>query len=942
MIQARAPFVALLLSGLLGGAALAANLPVTERNRELAGSFFNKAESCWDKRDLACALENVRKALVTDPDMLLAHVLLGRVLLAGGNAAGAEAAVERSFKLGIDPGELAPTLAEAQLLQGKHRALLTDARLDPARYAAGVQRHLSLIRARAHLEMGASDAGLALLEPLRKAEPESPELALAELPLRLQLGQLPQAMALAELALKREPQSAEARFARALVLQARQDPKAAEAFDQVLAVDPDHLEARLVRLQMHAAQGEWDAVRASLKLVPTAKAADPRVLYFHAQDAAQRGDSKALTTHLRKIAEQIDAQPEALLRYRPQMLLLTGLAHFGLGELDAAKRAFEIYRDSRGGSGEATQLLAQLYLNQKQTDAGIAALEAHLRARPTDAKALGLLGQAKLSAGQPQQAATLMREALAGQDRPEFQAVLAQSLLRMGQSADALKALQAAVRKEPARIEFGLQLAEALLDTGDAKGAQAPLADLARRFPTDARVPMLQGRQRLLLRDLTGAQQAFEAALKLQPGLTAAKIMLARVEVDQGRSDAAVARLTAMLKADESAVDACLELAAIDDARGRLKEALGWLDRAMAKATPRDQRPFAAKVELLMRRGQPVEARAAAKELLARAPDDFDALVLAARAALASGDTAAARPWLMAAAKQLGPDTTSQWLVARLLVNARDYQAASDLLDKALQSQPGSIALQSLKVETDLRLGRLDAAEQRARQVAKDRPNDPQAQSLLGQVGVVKGDATLALDALRKAHATAPTSETLLRLYAAQLNPTRDPGPQLAMLEQWLAKRPDDAVVRNALAESLVMFQRLPQARDHYERLLKQTGSNAVRNNLAEVLLRLKDPRALALANEAVAREPNNPNVLDTAGWAHAEAGQLDRALALLRDARLRQPGAANIRYHLAAVLARKGKRDEALAELRAALASPEGLADRAAAEALLGTLQTR
>ena len=62
-----------------------------------------------------------------------------------------------------------------------------------------------------------------------------------------------------------------------------------------------------------------------------------------------------------------------------------------------------------------------------------------------------------------------MREALASQDRPEFQAVLAQSLLRMGQSADALKALQAAVRKEPARIEFGLQLAEALLDTGDAR-----------------------------------------------------------------------------------------------------------------------------------------------------------------------------------------------------------------------------------------------------------------------------------------------------------------------------------------------------------------------------------------------------------------------------------------------------------------------------------------
>jgi tetratricopeptide (TPR) repeat protein len=162
LTQARTPFVALLLSGLLAGAALAANPPATpitavtatERKRELADSFFGKAEACWDKRDLACALENVRKALITDPDMLLAQVLLGRVLLAGGNAAGAEAAVERAFKLGIDPGELAPTLAEAQLLQGKHRALLTDARLDPARYAAGVQRHLSLIRARAGVQPG--------------------------------------------------------------------------------------------------------------------------------------------------------------------------------------------------------------------------------------------------------------------------------------------------------------------------------------------------------------------------------------------------------------------------------------------------------------------------------------------------------------------------------------------------------------------------------------------------------------------------------------------------------------------------------------------------------------------------------------------------------------------------------------------------------------------
>ena len=140
------------------------------------------------------------------------------------------------------------------------------------------------------------------------------------------------------------------------------------------------------------------------------------MLYFHAQDAAQRGDSKALTTHLRKIAEQIDAQPEALLRYRPQMLLLTGLAHFGSASWTPPSAPSRSTRQPwRLGRGHATWP-SSTSSRSKRTPA-FAALEgicapAHRRQGPR------LLGQAKLSAGQPQQAATLMREALAGQGPP--------------------------------------------------------------------------------------------------------------------------------------------------------------------------------------------------------------------------------------------------------------------------------------------------------------------------------------------------------------------------------------------------------------------------------------------------------------------------------------------------------------------------------------------
>jgi hypothetical protein len=62
------------------------------------------------------------------------------------------------------------------------------------------------------------------------------------------------------------------------------------------------------------------------------------------------------------------------------------------------------------------------------------------------------------------------------------------------------------------------------------------------------------------------------------------------------------------------------------------------------------------------------------------------------------------------------------------------------------------------------------------------------------------------------------------------------------------------------------------------------------------------------------------------------------------QDPALPGPGAQRpwSEFSSASAAARSAKRDEALVELRAALASPEGFADRAAAEALLNSLQGR
>jgi Flp pilus assembly protein TadD len=133
----------------------------------------------------------------------------------------------------------------------------------------------------------------------------------------------------------------------------------------------------------------------------------------------------------------------------------------------------------------------------------------------------------------------------------------------------------------------------------------------------------------------------------------------------------------------------------------------------------------------------------------------------------------------------------------------------------------------------------------------------------------------------------------------------------------------------------------LAAARAAYEALLELAPDDAeAMNNLANVLILVKDPQALRVAERALTLKPAAPHILGTAGWAAFKAGQMDRALQLLRDARLRDPGNAETRYFLGSVLAGTGRNAEARQELQAALSSGRAFASAKDAERLLNTLK--
>jgi predicted Zn-dependent protease len=324
------------------------------------------------------------------------------------------------------------------------------------------------------------------------------------------------------------------------------------------------------------------------------------------------------------------------------------------------------------------------------------------------------------------------------------------------------------------------------------------------------------------------------------------------------------------------------------------------------------------------------------RELGLKTPDELAVQLAIARAALAAGEASEARRALVHAGRLAGLQPQALATVARLQAAAGDAAGAGYTLGKALKIQPDQPELQALMAEAELAQAAPERAEARARALVQQRPDDARGHGLLGQIAQARGQWPQALAHWQRAHQLAPGSQSLLQLHAARAQVV---GLAAAMdgLTQWLKSHPDDLLVRNALAEAQVAQRQWAAARSTYTALLAQVpGAQGVRNNLAQVLLQLGDPGAQALAEQALAADPGNGELIDTAGWAAFKSGQTDVALGRLRDARVRLPASPAVRYHLAAVLAQSGRADDARSELMAALSTTRPFDERAAAEALL------
>ena len=915
-------------------------LCATPQTNTQAARYYEDALTRYEKKDVAGAIIQLKNALQVDRNMLPVHVLLGKALMARGDVVAAEAAFVEALRLGVNRAEVVLPLGEAMIEQGKQQQLVEDPRFDPSDLPVPVQARLLLLRAGALSDLGKPGEAMKAINNARALQPLLADAWLAEVPLRIRARQFEEAIVAADKAMALAPESPDVQYQRGSIAhtQGRRD-FALAAYDKALKSRPEHVEALVSRSGLLLDLGRVSDATRDIEALRVASPADPRGAYLRALLAERAGDAAAAKAALGEVIGLLDPVPVEFLRYRTQLLILGGLSHYGLGNNEKAKQYLEAVLRQGAGSPVA-KVLAQIYLSEKRYDKAGEVLDGYLRGAPNDGQALALLASAQMAQGRYARATQLLQRGLQAGDSPQLRTALGLSLIGSGAVADAVTELEAAYRKDPTQTEAAAALAVIYLQRGQAAKAVTVVESLAKRNPGQPGIQNLLGMAKSQAGELAGARTAFERAEKLDDKFVAPQLNLARLDIAAKAYDAAAARLNKLLKANDKQVEPLIELAVIAERRGQMADATRLLEKADDVSGPSDPRAALALVDYHLRGNRPEAALAATKRLGAKAPDDVTALVITARAELATKNASRAKAALARASQSVGFDAPRQVQIALLQLAAGDAPGAAYGLDKALSAQPEFLPAAALMVDVNLQLNEVSKAEQIAKQIAARHPKLALGSSLQGDVAAAKGQWPIAAEFYRKAHQIEPSTGSVLRLFRA-LNSNNATPAALRLVEDWSRIHPQDVAVRKTLADAQARAGHFAAARAGYEAVLKTNPQDAeAANNLVNVLILTKDSTALAVAEAALLLNPDLPQLLGSTGWAAFHAGNSDRALQLLRNARLRDPSNCDTRYFLAAVLAKNGRSVEARSELEASLQACRTFASAADAESLLRTLK--
>lgn len=439
---------------------------------------------------------------------------------------------------------------------------------------------------------------------------------------------------------------------------------------------------------------------------------DPETNLLFAKVMVELGDGLGAETALRKLEGQE--------QYRERALPLLGKALLLNGRND-----------------EALELVA----SSKGDDPQLHAIEA-----------MALLGLERTA-----QADTVLSDALkSSPDDPELNWIQGNRRLELGDLDAATRHAGLALKQAPNSMEALLLSGRISLAKADGASALATFSKLREIRQDNVVAEYLRGVTLNDLGDHRAAQKSFEAVLSASPTHPWATYHLAKMDFDNGKSDAAYERLL-NTKADISEVPAALRLAGILDVRrGNHEQAIDKLNRYLSRS-PGDAESVMTLSSALSAAGSHAQAWQAIAPVADMVTAPVEVLEQAAKLAVRAGQENAATYSRRAVALKKDPATNAVFEAEQAII-AQDWSRTAKIYDRLLdRPHPQKVMLLNNAAMAQLNLSRGDQAVKLAEEALTLAPDDPMVKDTLGWILLqTRTDKGRALQLIREAAEAAP------------------------------------------------------------------------------------------------------------------------------------------------------------------------------------------
>jgi putative PEP-CTERM system TPR-repeat lipoprotein len=919
-VQTRSNNAALLLTLLLSVGISACS------RTETSASLLADAKQYQQKGDTKAALIQLKNAVAKAPEDGEARLLLATLYSDVGDAVSAEKETRKAMSLGIAPERTMPLLAKSLVATAQFQKVLDEI---PAA-AASKSAPLSTMRGNAYLALKDPVQARAAYEQALALQGDAGGALIGLAMLSLAKDDTAAAERYSADSLVKDPKNPEVWMVNAMLLRRAGKPhEALAAYEQATRLKPSHRSAYIEKAYIEITEDKFDAAAADLKTARKITPSNMMITYVQALlDFRQGKDQVALDAITKLLGQAPDHLPS---------VLLAGQLEMKTGATQQAAQHLKKYVEAFPQDVAARKLLAQAMLKGAQPADAVALLAPLMKESTLDPQLLALAGQSYMQTREFGKASEYFEKASAlAPKSAELATSLALSKLGQGNESAAVSELERATALDPASSRAGITLVRTEMSLKHYDKALAAAQALEKQRPQDPQVHNLKGAAYLAKGDVANARASFDKALAVQPAYFPAVANLARLDMQDHKSDAAKKRFETLLEKDKKNVQAMLALAEIAAGEGHLDQAGPWLEKAVAEQ-PDAIDPSLRLAEYYARTKQQQKALTLVGKLQTANPTNPQVIDAMGQLQLVGKDPAAALETYSKLATITPKSPAAHMRLASAHMLMKNEPAAAQDLKRALAADPHYLPARAALAEMAVRKGNPDEALQLVRDAQKLDPKLSTGYMMEGELQMALKKPALALPAFEKAFSLAKSPQLLVKIAELSKAAGKDPQPRL---QQWQAENPNDIVVGSYLAETYLAKKQYKPAAERLEAVLKTAPANPVAlNNLAWAYQQLGDPRALATAEKAQAAAPEAPAVLDTLGWMLVEQGNTARGLPILQKAVTLAPAVPEFRYHLAFALNKSGDKKNARLELDKLLSDNKSFPQIDEAKALLKLL---